>query len=136
MFAVDNYYQKFEVKHNIKIETLHVVDNKIFQIIHRARNSTYNDEILRQASILYGPTHTGYRMNLYVDFSSIYGFRRLPWDLLLIVDEKMNDSDYLVVLKNCNEFLNSDLINRVLLGNYTTGCFVSNDRDYGLVFIS
>ena len=125
MFAVDNYYQKFEAKHSIKIETLHVVDNKIYQIISRARNSTYNDEILRQASILYGTVHAGYRKNLYLDFSSVFGFRRLPWDLLLIVDEKMNDLDYLVVLKNSNEFLNSDLINRILQENYTSGCFVS-----------
>ena len=71
MFGVDNYYQKFETKHNIKIETLHVVDNKIYQIINRARNSTYNDEILRQASILYGAIHAGYRKNLYLSINSV-----------------------------------------------------------------
>ena len=29
MFGVDNYYTKFEKKHNIKIELLHLVDNKV-----------------------------------------------------------------------------------------------------------
>ena len=131
MFSVDNYYQKFEAKHNIKIETLHVIDNKIYQIIHQAQNSTYNDEILRQSSILYGPTNSGYRKNLYLDFSSVYGFRRLPWDLFLMVDEKLvEDLDYLVVLKNNDEFLNSDLINRILQENYTSGCFVSYILEY------
>ena len=28
MIGVDNYYRKFEIKHNIKIQLLHVIDNK------------------------------------------------------------------------------------------------------------
>ena len=29
MYGVENYYRKFEKKHNIKIDLLHLVDNKV-----------------------------------------------------------------------------------------------------------
>ena len=87
--------------------------------------SEFNGEHIRQASIVYGPTMTGFRSNLRLDFALDSTIRRLPWDMMTIIDQTFTE-DYLVVLRSPNEFLNSDHINRILQMNFNSGCFVSD----------
>ena len=98
--------------------------HQIFQIIDAVVPSELNGEHIRQASIVYGPSMTGFRSNIRLDFTLDSTIRRLPWDLMTIIDETFTE-DYLVFLRSPNEFLNSDHINRILQMNFNSGCFVS-----------